>query len=172
MQISFGSIIPINGVYIINNKGYGNYKYYLRFPSVSVFQTLTRRINAKKDGYYDKLAEIDADLRKTPYSASVYNGAGERFFVTGKAAQDYRNVTGEHYRTNSSYQQYDKQNQVIFSKEKQLLDKMGEKVYLDIFVTQNKNNKYELKSIDLVNTNGKKSVTSFEEKDGQLLLPL
>ena len=172
MKINFGSIIPINGVYVINNNGYGNYKYYLRFPPVSVFQTLTRRINAKKDGYYDKLAQIDADLRKCPFSASVYNGVGERFFVTGKAARDYRNLTNNYYRTDGQFTNYDKANQNIFSKENQLLDKMGEKVYLDIFVTQNKNNKYELKSIELVDTNGKKSVTSFQEKDRQLFLPI
>ena len=172
MHINFGSIIPINGVYVINKNDLGQYKSYLKYPPISIFQTLSRRINSQKEGYFDKLSGIDTDLSKNPFCASIYNGVGKRFILTGKAAKKYRDDSIKYYRNETSYQEYDKANQDNFLKEAYLYDKLGKKVYLDLFVTQNKNNKYELQGIDMVDIYGKKACTSFAEKDGQLLLPL
>ena len=172
MHINFGSIIPIKGVYIVNKEGHVNYSSPVRNPSPHIFQTLTRRINNKKEGYYDKISKLDIDLKKTPYSRSIFDNTGHRYIITGKAAKNYGNVTDEYYRTNSGYTEYDRKIQTIFSKEEYLRDKLNKKVYIDVFVTPNKNNSFEIRNIDMVDYYGKKATVTYPEQNGQLLLPL
>ena len=144
----------------------------MKNPSPHIFQTLTRRINNKKEGYYDKISKLDIDLRKIPYSASVFDNEGHRYIITGNAAKNFRNTTSEHYSIKTSFSDYNKKIQNILSKEFFLRDKLNKKVYIDVFVTEKKNNSYEIRNIDIVDFYGKKSTTSYPEKNRQLLLPL
>ncbi len=171
MHINFGSIIPIRAVYVTDKNGHFDYNSPVKNHPVGIFQALTKRINSKKTDYYDKIAKLDIDLRKNPYAATVFNDEGERFLITGEAAQEYRRVTSEYYRTNGSYPEYDKKIQSIFLKEKFLCDRLNNRAFIDMFVTKNRNNKYSLKYIEIVDDFGKKC-SSYPEENGQLLLPL